>query len=528
MRAVSERTAKGILTAAVVWVLIIAAVGALYKFLVQPQVRKNTEEATSSESRYKTSIAVAADSFSGYGILRSEKIGELLAAEGIRLSVRDDRADYNARLRALRDGEVQMAVFTVDSLLSACARLGEFPATIVMIVDESKGADAIVAYKASVSNIEDLNSESAAFVLTPDSPSEFLARVTIANFNLPRLPEKWYRPANGAEEVFSEFTSDNGKEKRAYVLWEPYVSRALERDDAHLLIDSSNLKGLIVDVLVAQRSFLQSKPEQVRKVVEAYLRALYQYDREPGGIEKLFAEDMGKTGSSSLAPDQAKRLTQTIRLKNTLENYAHFGLLPESESKGLTHLEDIIGNITRILIRTGVFESDPLKGRAPSLFYDRILRQLKDDRFHPASLGLVQGVEPGAGDREQIRGEENLGTLSDQQWAQLVSVGTLSARPIRFARGTARINLQSERDLDELALRLESLPRYYIRVVGHTRSEGDVEANRKLAQQRADAATKYVIEKGLSPNRVRAEASEPEEGGGEAQSVTFVVGQLPY
>ena len=54
-----------------------------------------------------------------------------------------------------------------------------------------------------------------------------------------------------------------------------------------------------------------------------------------------------------------------------------------------------------------------------------------------------------------------------------------------------------------------------------------MEANRKLARQRADAATQYLLDKGINPNRIRAEATEP-EGGAEAQSVTFWVGQMPY
>jgi hypothetical protein len=40
-----------------------------------------------------------------------------------RLTVQDDRGDVNARLKALQDGKAQLAVFTVDSLLTAGARL---------------------------------------------------------------------------------------------------------------------------------------------------------------------------------------------------------------------------------------------------------------------------------------------------------------------------------------------------------------------------------------------------------------------
>ena len=70
-----------------------------------------------------------------------------------------------------------MAVFTIDGYLAAGQELGEFPGTIVAIVDETVGADAIVAFEDDVPSLTSLDDRSARVVLTPASPSEFLARV---------------------------------------------------------------------------------------------------------------------------------------------------------------------------------------------------------------------------------------------------------------------------------------------------------------------------------------------------------------
>jgi hypothetical protein len=40
---------------------------------------------------------------------------------------------------------VQLAVFTIDSLITAGAKAGDFPGSIVLVIDETKGGDAIVA-----------------------------------------------------------------------------------------------------------------------------------------------------------------------------------------------------------------------------------------------------------------------------------------------------------------------------------------------------------------------------------------------
>jgi outer membrane protein OmpA-like peptidoglycan-associated protein len=119
--------------------------------------------------------------------------------------------------------------------------------------------------------------------------------------------------------------------------------------------------------------------------------------------------------------------------------------------------------------------------------------------------------------------------LSDADWARLRPVGELRVAPIVFTRGSVRISLESERDLQALARRLQSFPTFYVRVIGHTRAEGDPEANRRLAQARAEAAADFLRAQGVRPERVRTEASPATPDGTEAlAAVSFVVGQMPY
>jgi outer membrane protein OmpA-like peptidoglycan-associated protein len=525
----SERRAKGCLVAALVWCVILGVLGVAYKFLVHPYLSEKLKGETSSQSHYKDEIVVAADSFSGYAILRSESLRADLQSRQIRLTLQDDKADYASRLRALKEGRCQMAVFTVDSLITGGAAAGEFPGTIVLILDETKGGDAIVARRTSVPSLQDLNDPAARIVVTPDSPSEFLARVVIAHFDLPRLPSQWAVEADGAAAVFQQFQSDRPGARRAYVLWEPYVSRALAQPDAHVLLDTSRLKGYIVDVLVAQREFLRDHPDRVRTVVEAYLRAAYDLNQTPDGLATLVRQDARATGSEALDETQAGQIAQGIQWKNTLENYAHFGLLPAADRGGLPLLEDIIGNIIEVLVRTKALASDPLASNHHTLFYDRILRDLQSSGFHPGKeLNLIRGAGPDGKDPERVRGDGQLARLDTAQWNQLRPVGELRIDPVLFSRGSAGITVQSERDLQSLARRLESFPRFYLRVMGHARAEGDPEANRQLAQSRAEAVTAYLTGQGVAEARIRAEAGPSPAQGGQAQAVSFVVGQLPY
>lgn len=515
--------------AACLWIVIAAALAVSFKYLVYPHIRGKLVGETSSESQYKREIKIAADSFSGYCFLRSDALQKLFKPAGVKITVVDDQADYEERTRALLSNKVQMAVYPLDALIKTGVMIGDFPGTVVMIIDETKGADAIVSYKSAVSSLEDLNDSKARFVFTPNSPSEFLARIVIAHFSLPDLPKKWWIEADGAEDVYNRFCEADDTDLRAYALWEPYVSKALEEEGAHVLLDSSKLQGYIVDVLVVQREYLKNNAVVVKKFVQNYMKTSYRFSQKEDDMVKLIVKDAKKTGSERLKKKQAKKIIQGIQWKNTLENYAHFGLISAQDSQGLQHIEDIILNIANVLHNTEAIDTNPLIGKANILYYDTILKELQADNFHPAKkLDVIKGVGPAMSDLDQVRGETELPSLTDDQWSSLVPVGKMNVKPISFGRGGARLNIHSQRELARLAQHLKAWPSYYLLVIGHARAEGDVDANTALASQRAQVAADSLIGQGINGTRIKAKAARPSGRGGEAQSVSFVVGQLPY
>ena len=506
-----------LLSVCCVWLAILLVVAVAWKLLVVPSLQRAAKEAeeqenrqrlegTSSDSRYKHQVRLALDSFSGYAILRSQAFRNELSKKEIKLELVDDGADYGARIRALASGEVQMAAFTVDALVKASAELAESPATIVALVDETRGADAMVAYQQTVPNVDALNNAAMKFVLTPDSPSETLVRVVRAHFNLDRLPDRPFVEAKDAEDVYNRYRQSKPGTDQVFVLWEPYVSKILENPEMHTVIDSSRFRGYIVDVLVAGRDYLYKNEQVVGDVVEAYLRAGYEHRDK---MVPLVLEDARATGTP-LTQAQAESLVQGVWWKNTQENYAHLGLL---QGKTLQHLEDAIGNITKVLLATKGIAADPTDGKPHLLYYDKVLTRLKDRGFHP---GL---------DVEAIRTEAvEFPPLTDAQWESLVPVGTLQVPPLVFARGRSTLTSRSQMVLDDLMENLENWPQYYLLIRGNASLEGDLEANRALAQARAKAAEAYLIQNGVSHNRVRAIGGEPSG----TTSVSFVLGQTPY
>ncbi|MEE2947413.1 MAG: OmpA family protein [Verrucomicrobiota bacterium] len=509
---------------ALVWLVLLAILGgAVWIFYTKPR-DEQLNQATGSSSQYRHEVTIAADLFSGYAVLRSAQMRDNLKASGIRLTIEDDKADYGARLEALEDGDVQMAVYTIDSLLMAGAKAGGFPASIVMVIDETKGADAVLAFKDAVASLQDLDASDARFVLTPSSPSEFLARVVKSHFKLPNLSSDWMIEADGAADVLKKMKAANRSDKTAYVLWEPQVSQARQLPGVEVILDSSRIKGLIVDVLVARREYLRDHPDKVRSVVEAYSRAAHYYRSRPDGFATLVKSD-----DPSLSEADAKSLVNGIQWKNTLENYTYFGLVKGASAGGLPGLEDMISDVTEILIKTGALGSDPLGGQQSSLYFDQVLADMKADNFHPANrMNLIDGLGQGTGDLQSVRTNAQLGMLSDSQWSILQSVGDLDVPSIGFRRGSAAISLASEHELKRLKRMLDSFPTFYLRVVGQARAVGDPEANHRLARSRAESVVTFLKDEGVSSNRIRTEASSADSRAGSAQSVRFVLGQVPY
>ncbi len=94
-----------------------------------------------------TPVKLGLDGFSGYALLRSSELAGQLRSASIKLEPVDDGANYVERMNALADGRLQMAAFPIDALITAAANRKVLPATMIAIIDETRGADALLAYR---------------------------------------------------------------------------------------------------------------------------------------------------------------------------------------------------------------------------------------------------------------------------------------------------------------------------------------------------------------------------------------------
>jgi OmpA family len=453
-----------------------------------PELKLKLEQTDKKLEKKLPRVKLALDTFSGYCVFRSPEFRKNLEKKNSTLVLHliDDDADYKKRIKSLESGDTPLAVFTIDALINNSALCDSVPGSIVLLLDETQGADAIVSYREAIPNLESMNRPDLKIVGVPDSPSDTLARVVRTKLNLNKVPDGSFVAADSPDHVLKQFRAAAPTDPKVFVLWEPYISKLLkEFPQAHRLVDSSRFSGYIVDVLVVQKKFLKERREDVQTIVEAYLETLPS-QRTTRDMVKLVLEDSKRMVAKGkqvpqLTDEEAEKIAQGIWWKTARENYAHYDLIPGLPLGVSESLEDMIKNISTVLIQTkAIARSTP-----PEQFVDRELcAALQKKDFIPR-------------DRSWAR------TPGDV-WLKLRPVPKPDFETISFGRGP---DLQDEAEptLRKLAELMKAQPNYYLEVQGHhTRN---TPADEGLALTRAKAVVRWLQEQGNIPAaRLRAVA----------------------
>jgi outer membrane protein OmpA-like peptidoglycan-associated protein/ABC-type nitrate/sulfonate/bicarbonate transport system substrate-binding protein len=485
----------------VILFLLISIPGLYFAKKLIPVWKSRAQQQTSDAKSLKGKITLAIDDWIGYYPISSSRMKKAMRNEGYMLDIANDGGDYPARMKKLRDGDLDFAVVTVDSYILNAASL-DFPATIVAILDESKGGDALVAYTNVVSSLDSFKLFNSAtmprIAYTPSSPSQHLLKSISSHFNVPAL--KNLAKAQRVETKDSQEALKDLLEKKVSVavLWEPNVSKALEIPGVAKILGTESTSRLIVDILVVNREFARKNPEQADLLLRTYFRTLKYYADNPEDLQKDIQTELKLSG------DSVKKMLNGVAWVNLSDNCQEwFGISGPGQIAG-QGLIDTIQSTVEILVQSGDFKEDPLPDKDPyrivnSSFVQQIYNAGIKNGFATLAGNTGRAADLGDGLSRPFK------PLTDAQWANLRSVGSLNIEPILFQSGASELDVPEKEKLDAMVSRLKHYPTFRILVEGHTSFLGDAEANKTLSQERADAVVRYLtITYAIDANRIRA------------------------
>ena len=97
------------------------------------------------------------------------------------------------------------------------------------------------------------------------------------------------------------------------------------------------------------------------------------------------------------------------------------------------------------------------------------------------------------------------------QFIEITAEQIKITQQIKFQTGKAILLKTSWPILDAVVQALKDYPKLRVEIGGHTDNKGGVAVNTKLSQQRADSVRKYLIGKGIAPERLLAKGYGPEK-----------------
>lgn len=462
-----------------------------------------------------TRLKVAGDPSSGYSTFRKEpRLTAALAKDEVELEYLDEERYYDPseRMRALGVGNLDLAVVTLDAFIQFGARHqkdGKYPGVVLFAIDESAGGDAMFMVKGR-SSLDDVKpGDEVCF--TSGTPSEHLwdfASLSFAALNDGLVEER----VSVARDCWEKLRSGHAE---IAVLSQPYTALAVKAGYPKVLATGGPADDLILDVAVAGREAVASKRSALQRFVNAYFATVDAQVEDPSAHAKFITTDCGKDCAGDDALGAA--VLDSIDFLTLEENAClWFGLCGEPSK-----MIERVGRTGRVLTAKGKVDPKALAD-PPSLFNTSFLEALKNERARAASPAAAaagptgsttQVAQVGAGGpsgpgeageageagasaqeprREEPVAKERVYTYAPGAAKAGTPVGTLELPNIAFSEASHALNEEARAKIADIAETLRGFPALCVRIVGHTNSTGDKEANRLLSKYRAQAIAAHL------------------------------------
>ncbi len=351
----------------------------------------------------------------------------------------------------------------------------------IMVVDNTQGADAVIARDPDIKRIEDLAGKSIALLQYTPSHGMVIDAVENSSLSARKRQSIEYIYINAEEGTAGVRAAFEGEQVDAAALWDPDLALALMRvPGAHVIYSTRTATNLIYDVIVCDsRELARPENEPVfRNFVAGWLEGVEVARRDPEqAVEALIATE---EFFALLAKDQGRPFVRGL-FKNLIwtdlkDNARILGL-----AGGTDHYERVYKRFDGIYRQAGALANpnSPVINPKDSFDYRFIKHLLAELPAAKMEAAKPEFTFTEAGRTEAASGEASL--------TKPVTVG--------FASGSAELNKRAQRTIDqEIVPLIENNGSAYFEVSGNTDSTGTRGVNLRLSKSRALAVVNYLVE----------------------------------
>lgn len=231
-------------------------------------------------------VTLATVAWIGYAPFYVAVEKDLFKPYGVKVELKDF-ADPALIPAALASGGIQGAMYTYDQVINLVANGNDY--RVVMPIDYSNGADAIVASK-SIKSLADLKGKQVAYPFA--TCDNLLVAYALKSVGLSESD------VQGLDTTPENVPAALAGGVAAGATYEPNVSKALKLevgDGFHAIYTSATAPGLITDVLYFPADFIAKNPKTIDGIIKGYIDGMKFLKEHPDEAYAIVAKYFSTT-----------------------------------------------------------------------------------------------------------------------------------------------------------------------------------------------------------------------------------------
>lgn len=387
--------------------------------------------------------------------------------------------DFNASREALKADEIDAVWVTADAYPTEAQAMVDagYDPVFFFQADWSRGGDAIVV-RPGINNMNDIRGKSVAVAL--GTPSHTFLLKMLESSDIP-YTDVQIMEAPSAIDASAMFKA---QQVDCAVVWSPDDADCIRSvPGSKILISTKTATNIIADGFYAKRGTLEKRREDVKKIVEGWLRGSAEINSDPNAKAKAIQILMD---GLHVDHELATTMINNVRLTTYGDNLDFFGI--NRSYRGVTgeQLYRSMSNIySRVKDKAGI-------ALAPS-------RNVSWQTV--SSTEFIQGMTL---QNNGIHASEMKTIFSKPTQSDVTAQGITSKKvQIQFPSGSATLTEDAKGLIDSrLANIAQEFASARLRVEGHTDNIGSDALNKSLSQRRAQSVASYLANKyGFDINR---------------------------